>query len=303
MIGDGAFRGKNAVRKVSFYDVNGLMTGRMYAPLAIVIPDKCFDGCSALRELDLMLNVEDGSNHRRSLGPENFILNGTDIFAGCDTTQLKIRVGKSRLQDFVDDPMWGKYRSMFVVEDDALPVNQTKAGVQYSNLFELNSRRVDSSSGEHTIDHLTAVGIEKGGLGKDGEMRLYNDIGTFNNFHLDNVNFNAFRGNSELRGVTFWDLDGVLWTGDAYDDLDLMLNDSCLADCPNLEHIDMVYLRTDGSNKAEHWGPDKIKLGRGVFAGSPNVKIRMDYYKQHDFLSDEKWVHWKDHFQPCLIGT
>ena len=303
MIGDGAFRGKNAVRKVSFYDVNGLMTGRMYAPLAIVVPDKCFDGCSALRELDLMLNVEDGSNHRRSLGPENFVLNGADIFAGCDTTQLKIRVGKSRLQDFVDDPMWGKYRSMFVVEDDALPVSHTKAGVQYANLFELNSRRVDESYGEHTIDHLTAVGIEKGGLGKDGEMRLYNDIGTFNNYHLDNVNFNAFRGNSELRGLTFWDLDGVLWTGDAYDDLDLMLNDSCLADCPNLEHIDMVYLRTDGSNKAEHWGPDKIKLGRGVFAGSPNVKIRMDYYKQHDFLSDEKWVQWKDHFQPCLIGT
>ena len=303
MVGDEAFRGKNAVKKVSFYDVNGLMTGRMYAPLSILIPDKCFDGCSALRELDLMLNVEDGPNHRRSLGPENFILNGTDIFAGCDTTQLKIRVGKSRLRDFVEDPMWGKYRAMFVVEDDALPVNQTKAGVQYSNLFELNSRRVDSSSGEHTIDHLTAVGIEKGGLGKDGEMRLYNDIGTFNNFHLDNVNFNAFRGNSELRGVTFWDLDGVLWTGDAYDDLDLMLNDSCLAECPNLQHVDMVYLRTDGTNKAEHWGPDKIKLGSGVFAGSPNVKIRMDYYKQGDFLSDEKWLQWKDHFQPCLIGT
>lgn len=303
LIGDEAFRGKNAVKKVSFYDVNGLLTGRMYSPLSIMIPDKCFDGCSALRELDLMLNVEDGPNHRRSLGPENFILNGTDIFAGCDTTQLKIRVGKSRLRDFVDDPMWGKFRSMYVVEDDALPVNQTKAGVQYSNQFELNSRRVDDSYNEHTIEYLTAVGIKEGGLGSSGEMKLYNDIGTFNNFHLSNVNFNAFKGNSELRGVTFWDLDGVLWTGDAYTDLDLMLNDSCMAECPNLQHIDMLYLRTDGGNKAEHWGPDKIKLGSDVFAGSPNLKIRMDFNHRKEFMEDANWYVWRDHFQPCLIST
>ena len=303
LIGEEAFRNKNAVSKVSFYDVNGMMTSRMYAPLSMVIPDKCFEGCTALRELDLMLNVEDGPNHRRSLGPENFILNGSNIFAGCDTTQLKIRVGKSRLNDFVNDEMWGKFRSMYIVEDDALPVEHTKAGVQYANQFELNSRRVDEKVGEHTIDYITAVGIKDSDLGKDGELRLYNDIGTFNNYHLTNVNFNAFRGNSKLRGVTFWDLDGLLWSGDAYDDLDLMLNDSCMAECPNLQHVDMLYLRTDGDNTAEHWGPDKIKLGYGVFAGSPNVKIRMDYYRQSEFLEDINWAGWSDKFLPCFIGT
>ena len=86
----------------------------------------------------------------------------------------------------------------------------------------------------------------------------------------------AFRGNQNLKGVSCWDLKGWLWGGDTYYDFNVALQDSCFADCKNLESFDLLYLCTDGINEAKELQPSQIQLGSGVFDNTPNLKLETE---------------------------
>ena len=107
-IGRDAFRGKNNLKTLKFEDVN---TGEMYAPMTIVIPDSAFLGCSNLETVDLIMR-SNYTDRDVALGPENFILCGEDIFAGCDTAKLKIRVGAEKYEEFAENTYWKKFKHM-----------------------------------------------------------------------------------------------------------------------------------------------------------------------------------------------
>ena len=106
-IGRDAFRGKNNLKTLKFEDVN---TGEMYASMTIVIPDSAFLGCSNLETVDLIMR-SNYTDRDVALGPENFILCGEDIFAGCDTTKLKIRVGAEKYEEFAENTYWKSIRT------------------------------------------------------------------------------------------------------------------------------------------------------------------------------------------------
>ena len=107
-------------------------------------------------------------------------------------------------------------------------------------------QKVHKVSG-HKIEHTVVVGAtDKENeylLSKhQGALKLCNDIGEWNNFQLDAVKAGAFKGNKDLRVVNFTDLYGQGAYGTCYTGLDVTLEDSCFANCPNLANIDMLYL-------------------------------------------------------------
>ena len=299
-IGRNAFRGKDKIKTVKFEDVN---TGEMYAPMTVTIPDSAFLGCTSLETIDLIM-YSNRTDRNVPLGPENFIVCGEDIFVGCDTTKLKIRIGSEMYEDFAENPVWGKYKNCFEVVDVPEKIDFTTHGAQYSYSFENNSLKKQTYDAEHNIEHVHIIGQVASDLeGQQGEVCLFNDAGIYNNYKLDYVKKKAFYGSKELKGIAMFDLKGAAGFGDSYSDLELVLQDSAFANCENLEYINMLYFRTDGDNSVEPMSPKRVMLEDGVFAGSDKFKVKMVTTAVDDFKSDTAWAKYEDRFLPCFIIT
>ena len=298
-IGRDAFRGKDKVKTIKFTDVN---KGEMYASMNMVIPDSAFMGCTNLETVDLIM-YSNYTNRDVPLGPENFILCGKDIFAGCDTTKLKIRIGADKYEEFAENEVWGKYINCFEVVDLPEKVDYVDFGAQYSYSFENNSLKKQTYIGSHNIEHVHIIGQDGDLASQKGEVGLFNDIGIYNNYKLDYVKKEAFKGSETLKGISMFDLKGWGATGDAYTDLEVELQDSAFAYCPNLEYINMLYFRTDGTNSVEAMHPSRVQLGKGVFDGSDKFRVKMVTSAVEEFKADTAWVKYEDRFLPSFILT
>lgn len=292
------FQNKKQLRSVRFHDNIARTSHNMSANL-IYIPDSAFVGCNALETLDLRLLTD--KNGQRAMGPENFVLCGDSIFAGLDSQKFKIIIPKERREDFESDLSWGKYKRFFKYEDVEEATNFTEFGVKYAFTYQNGNQYVEKQGG-HTIEHLHAIGPDDDYIkDNNGALGFFNDIGSYNNYKLDYARKDAFRKNPNVKSVSFWDVAGWLWTGDAYTDLQMALQDSCFAECPNLEYVDMLYLRTDGSNIAQPLTPKMLQVGSGVFDQSPKVRFKMTERQTEQFAADSAWVKYQDRFLPALF--
>ena len=303
-IGRDAFRGKDQIKTIRFQDLYD-DAAEMYESMTVTIPDSAFMGCTGLETLDLIMRSIDTNPDRDvALGPENFIVCGEDIFVGCDTTKLKIRIAAEKYEEFAENDVWGKYKNCFEVVDVPEVVDYTDYGAQYSYSFKDNTLKRQTYIAEHNIEHLHIIGPDVEGLTKQsGELGLFNDIGVYNNYNLDYVKKKAFYGNQELKGISMFDLKGSTIFGDAYSDLEIVLQDSAFANCPNLEYINMLYFRTDGTNSVEPMDPKRVMLEEGVFAGSDKLKVKMITTAVESFKADTAWAKYEDRFLPSFILT
>ena len=303
-IGNTAFHNKDMIKTIKFQDLYA-DASEMYATMVVTIPDSAFKGCTNLETLDLVMRSIDTKPDRDvALGPENFILCGEDIFAGCDMSKLKIRIGAEKYEEFAENPIWGKYKDNFEVVNVPKVVDYTEYGAQYSYSFDNNALKKQSYIAEHTIEHLDVIGQDAEDLtSQEGELGLFNDIGGTYNYKLDQVTEKAFYGSQELKGISMFDLVGAAGFGDAYTDLELVLQDEAFANCPNLEHINMLYFRTDGTNSVEPMSPSRVMLGKDVFKDSPKLKIKMVTTAVDEFKADTAWAKYEDRFLPSFIQT
>ncbi len=289
-----AFRGNKKLRSVGFAETFD-DASKSYTPMLLAIPDSAFADCSNLKCFSLIYKTTNGGY--RALGPENFVLGGDSIFAGCDTTQLRIVVASERRDDFLKSESWKPYARYFTYVDVPERQEYSEYGVNYAYVYDHNTTQRVSKIGGHKIEHLMAISANDKFLKEhQGSMGFYNDIGSYNNYKLDQVKTNAFRGNENLRAVSFWDVNG----GDAYTDLELQLGDSCFVDCRNLVNIDMLYCVTDGDDHIDPLKPSQIRPGRGMFEGT-SARIKMLPQQVRWFEADTAWVHYRDRFAPCII--
>lgn len=103
-----AFCGKENVKSIQFQDLPDNYACETYYPLRLAIPDGAFKGCKNLQALNMYYYVTKGDNHYEVLGPENIYI-GKNVFDGC-SDDFTIRVAPERLQDFLDDPDWARYK-------------------------------------------------------------------------------------------------------------------------------------------------------------------------------------------------
>ncbi len=294
-----AFQGNQTLKEINFAE-NCYPLADAYIPMQLAIADSAFAGCTNLQRFNLIYKSRLGGE--RGLGPENFILCGDSIFAGCDSTKLQIVIDKNRLQDFLDSETWSKYKRFFVTREVKEKVDYTDFGVNYAYTYDRNTVQKITRVTGHKIEHLMAVGADNDWLAShQGQIGLFNDIGIFNNYKLDAIKKDAFRGNKNIENVQFWDLKGWLWNGDTYYDLGITLQDSCFADNPNLRSVDMLYLCTDGINEAKELTPAQVALGKGVFENCDALKIKMTPQQYRWFEADTAWVKYKDKFAACLM--
>jgi len=292
-----AFRDKKSLKTISFYE-NTVQSDEAI-PMLLTIPDSAFFGCTSLQTIDLRVKTKKSGT--QALGPESFILAGDRVFAGIDSTKIRIVIDPSRKQDFLDSESWAPMKQFFVYEAAKPATQYTEYGGNYAYAYVNGTTQKVHKVGGHKIEHTVVTGADDKFLTEhQGALKLCNDIGEWNNFQLDAVAHSAFRGNQNLRVVNFTDLYGKGAFGNSYTDLEVTLQDSCFAYCANLKDLDLLYLVTDGDNHIDPIRPEQVKIGRGVLEGT-TAKIKMMPQQVEWFEADTAWVKYKDRFMPCVI--
>ena len=296
-----AFMGNKTVQTIKFAESRS-SSYDSYESLMFTIPDSAFAGCTALREFDLRYSTARGS--QQGLGPENFVLCGDSIFAGCDSTKLRIIVAEERLQDFLDNPSWIKYKRFLTTGKIEEKKATSGYGVNYAYAYTNNSTRHITYAQGHEVEHLYAYEADNEFLDKNnGAIGLFNDVGNWNNYHLDYVKRGAFEGNQKLKEVSFWNVNGITIFGESYEDLNITLQDKSFANCPNLEQMGLVYLSHGGTwrGSVKPLTPATLRLGNNVFDNTPKLMLKMMPSQVEAFMADSVWASYKDKFAPCLI--
>lgn len=296
-----AFMGNKTVQTIKFAESRS-SSYDSYESLMFTIPDSAFAGCTALREFDLRYSTARGS--QQGLGPENFVLCGDSIFAGCDSTKLRIIVAEERLQDFLDNPSWVKYKRFLTTGKIEEKKATSGYGVNYAYAYTNNSTRHITYAQGHEVEHLYAYEADNEFLDKNnGAIGLFNDVGNWNNYHLDYVKRGAFEGNQKLKEVSFWNVNGITIFGESYEDLNITLQDKSFANCPNLEQMGLVYLSHGGTwrGSVKPLTPATLRLGNNVFDNTPKLMLKMMPSQVEAFMADSAWANYKDKFAPCLI--
>ena len=312
-IGSRAFQNKKKLESVIFMENDDVHSHNMSIG-TIAIPDSAFVGCTELCTIDLRLRTKE--NGTRALGPESFILCGDSIFAGLDSTKLCIIIAEERKEDFLADKQWAKYKRFFEYEPIEETVCHDDYGVHYAYAYSGGVQLVEKVGG-HKVEHLIAVGDNVSEVSKcGGELALFNDVGIWNNYKLDGVKRDAYRGHGEVTSVTFWDVQGLGPFGKTYLDLDITLQEGAFASNYQLRDFNLIYLRTEGKGEAELFNPgswefgknyaqplrpEQIKLCSNVFADCPNVRFKMQPQQVAWFKADSVWAIYKDQFLPCFI--
>ena len=297
--GKNAFRNKGNLQTISFYENTGGATSNASSAFLCVIPDSAFVGCTNLRELNLILETKD--NGQRALGPENFIFGGDSIFRTVDSTKFHIVIDPSRKDDFLASESWKPLAKYFTYREAVAKNGSTlnNYGAWYAYAYEQNSIKKEHKKDGHLIQHVFANQADNDFLeDHNGALKLTVDIGSYNNYQTDYVRSGAFRGNQNLRYVNFTDLD---LGNNNYSDFEIQLKDYCFADCRNLKFFDLLFLKTDGTNKLLPITPQMLKAGKGIFDNT-NAKIRMMPQQVKMFMeADSNWVNNADRFMPCII--
>ena len=293
-----AFRNKTNLQTVKFHDISGQSSNTGMSFL-FTIPDSAFVGCTALTEFSTLLQTDD--NGTRALGPENFILAGDSIFAGLDSTKFHIVIDPLRKQDYLDNESWAPLKRFFTYQSAVPAKKYSEYGANYAYAYEQNSIKKENKVQGHLIEHTMVTGPDDEFItGHQGAVKLCNDIGVYNNYQLDEVMAKSFKGNKNLRSVSFVDLYGAGAFGDCYTDLQVHIGDSAFMDCSNLADLDLLYMVTDGDNHIEPMTPQMITIGKGVFEGT-QARIKMMPQQVAWFEADSSWAEYKDRFMPCVV--
>ena len=291
-----AFQNKKNLEKVRFFE-NNISTNEG-VPMLLTIPDSAFYGCDNLVEFSTIL---DSNNGQQALGPESFILAGDSVFVGLDSLKFHILIDESRKEDYLASESWAPLKRYFKYTNVLPEREHNEYGAWYAYAYENGSLQKVHKQEGHKIEHTIVSEPYEIFLSRtDGALKLCNDIGEYNNYQLDAVRYKAFFGNKMLKVVNFTDLNSALMFGDAYTTLDIVLEDSCFANCPNLKYLEMLYLVNDGINHIDPLRPEQVRLGRGVLDGT-KAQIKMMPQQLRWFEADTTWAKYRDRFLPCVI--
>ncbi len=305
-VGWDAFHNKTNLKEVKFQERLG--TGsRSLTGMTIALPDSMFAGCNNLETLSFVLfstGSHDSNHCNQGLTPENFMPMG-DIFAGMDSvarSKVRIKVGEEALQEFLDDDYWKQYKDMFEPVNIDIVCQNTEWSSKYALAYNKHTAPLRSTVSNHDIDHVMIYAADNTQLDdkhNKGLAALINDYGIYNNYKLDYVRHDAFKGNKLLKTLDIGDSHS--FCGDVYTGFDIALGDSAFAHCPNFTDLNLLYQVTTGTNRIESIAPSQITLGKGVFDDCPNLSIKICLDQEEAFLADTAWVKYKDKIKPCLF--
>ncbi len=308
-----ALRGNTHIQRIVFEDcASG--SANANTMLKMVIHDGAFQNCSNLRELYMYYTVTDGTNHEQMLKPTDVYI-GSNVFDGCHA-DFRITVDPLVYKMFLDDPNWSKYADYIVPSSNAHIVEE-EGGVMYGYFGnQLSSSKKDEmktllghweaqfkyldvdsllspAPGKETW-YMQIVGVNNDEIdAADGEMRIYNDIGTTYNYKTIAIDSTALRGNEHIERVVFEDCASA--SENANTMLQMVIHDGAFKDCKNLKEFNMFYLVSEGDNNYQMLYPWDVYIGKNVFDGcDEDFRIVVAPELYNFFIGDKNWGQYAD---------
>ncbi len=321
----GAFKGNSDIQQVQFEQIMADASD-IYYDFNIAIGDSAFANCENLEYFDVVLSSDMGDDHYEAIHPSQMPI-GKGVFDGCKNVQ--IRVPRALLAEFQEDSLWKNYKDLLKAEDFNW-TNFTENGVKYSyytsedgqtrytnrdttimeNIVKpwvgeyrnFKSNSVLCPDASETVYYLKASGIDNTTIdSKDGEVRLFNDIGTTTDYKTIELVASGFQGNTHVKSIIFEDC--ASYSGDANTSLSLVIPDETFKGCSNLKELNMFYYVTDGTNHYEAIAPTQIFIGENVFDGVDStfhIRVLPDYYE--DYINDANWSQYKKYIVPAYYS-
>ena len=142
--------------------------------------------------------------------------------------------------------------------------------------------------------YLQIVGVDNEDLDeRNGEMRIYNDIGSTWDYKTISIDGTALRGNAHIKKIVFEDC--ASGSANANTRLKMVIHDGAFQGCKNLKEISMYYLVTDGTNYYDKLYPTDVYIGSNVFDGChEDFRIVVDLDVYDDFVKDPNWSKYAD---------
>ena len=286
------------VEELSFWDNNSNVAGTTACGwINMKIDDRAFD--RNFKSLKLCYKMFAGDDHTVMLHPTDVYPAGDNMFVNCP--DAKVYVEAEYYDEFCNDANWSKYKSHLVRTTDMREADFTVAGAYYAH--DRNSdatgtyiTQQSTVSSSVNVRQVHVTGCDNSIIAeKKGALKLYQDMGEIHAYNTTRVWDNAFKGNTAITNVSFEEM--VPNANQTYTDFNIQLGDSCFANCANLTQFDLV-LASDG----DHYlpiHPSQIPLGKGVFDGTSNMKIRIPTSVIGEFRIDNTygWAEYKNLFE------
>ena len=308
-----ALRGNEYIKRIVFEDCAS-SSANANTMLKMVIHNGAFKNCKNLQELNMYYLVTDGTNHYEMLKPTDVYI-GSNVFDGCHK-DFRIVVDPLVYKMFISDANWSQYAD-YIVASDVLPDTEEEKGVLYGYYgYQLSSNRIEDMAmflepwvaefrnidieniltpapGKETW-YMQIVGVDNDKIdSNEGEMRIYNDIGTSYNYKTIAIDSTALRGNEHIKKVVFEDCASA--SENANTMLNMVIHNGAFKNCKNLKEFNMFYLVTEGSNSIQALTPTDIYIGSNVFDGcDEDFRIVVAPHLLFAFLNDPNWCQYAD---------
>ena len=250
-------------------------------PFQMTVPDSTFFNCANLERIDMFMENTEYDNCLQPLGPENFCLMGSSVFAGCP--RLTVYVAPERYEDFKNDSIWGKL-NIVVKSDYEEATDDNVWGAYYSyNYIQGSLMDYKDVNGKKVYNlHISKPDneyLEE----NDGELIIAVDYGTTYNYNTTYVKEKAFMGNEHLKRILI--SDNYNREARCFTTPSIELRDSAFADCPNLESIYLCYSAYgEEPREFKPLKPSQIRPLKGVLDGSPKAVFKIFYDEYPDYL-------------------
>ena len=308
----GSFKDNENIKQVVFEEIMSDASDSYY-DLGIGIGDSAFKNCTNLEYFDVVLSSSKNKKHYTSIHAKEMPI-GDGVFDGCPN--VKIRIPGPLLDEFRTDSTWSKYKDLFVQTDFSITAF-TESGVTYayyisddgktyytnknadvmrsvlvpyvSQIRNFKADDVLDADNSNTIYYVYASGVDNDAINKKGgELRLYNDIGSYYNYKTIAVSSTAFRNNGNIKKIVFEDCASNVSNSNTM--ISLFIPDGAFQGCSNLKELNLYYLQTDDNNRYYALKPTEIFVGSDVFDGVDDnfrIVVSPDYY--NDFITDPNW--------------
>ena len=142
--------------------------------------------------------------------------------------------------------------------------------------------------------YMQIVGVDNETIDKrNGEMRIYNDIGRFYDYKTISIDGTALRNNEHIKKIVFEDC--ASGSANAGTRLKMVIHDGAFQGCKELKEISMYYYVTEGTNHYDKLYPTDVYIGSNVFDGChEDFRIVVDLDVYDDFVKDPNWGKYAD---------
>ncbi len=267
----------------------------------MTIADYAFD--SDFKALKMYYHMFADDDHDVMLRPSDVRPAGEKMFANCP--DAKIYVDAEYYDEFCNDSLWGKYKD-YIVPTTSMRTEDVNAeyGARYA--YDRSSDKYGSIVKNGKVSQVHVIGADDSYINdsdNENTLWIYQDIGQTYDYNTTKIWTSSFKGKDNIKQVKFQEI--TKSADRASQAFKIEIGDSAFANCKNLAAFNAALYSDDEKYHVEFLYPHNLPIGKNVFAGSDQVKVKVPRDLVDAFKNDTTygWSQYKDIIEAGDFGA